>query len=176
MVQAESRLLRSKVWSRRRATRIGVLLSIRRRSYSRSIPSLGPIGGRLSVNIVAGSSKVAGSAKVEQYGYGNIFAHDERYARAEEFLAVCHAFWRNDGEVDFDGKYYRVERGEFYTPFQAARGPPPRCSRGPPPKAPARHRHSDSAPTSRYGSVSLCCFCALRRPTSHATPGRARFH
>ncbi len=71
------------------------------------------IGGRLSVNIVAGSSKV------EQYGYGDFLAHDERYARAEEFLAVCHAFWRNDGEVDFDGKYYRVERGKLHTPFQA---------------------------------------------------------
>src|SRR5258706_10779395 len=47
----------------------------------------GLIEGRVSLNIVAGSSTV------EQYGYGDFLAHDERYARAEEFLAVCHSFW-----------------------------------------------------------------------------------
>jgi len=43
------------------------------------------IGGRISLNIVAGSSKE------EQRGYGDFLAHHERYARAEEFLAVCHS-------------------------------------------------------------------------------------
>jgi alkanesulfonate monooxygenase len=71
------------------------------------------IDGRVSLNIVAGSSTV------EQHGYGDFLAHDERYARAEEFLAVCHAFWRGKGEVDFDGKYYRVEHGKLHTPFLA---------------------------------------------------------
>ncbi|HEV7395815.1 MAG TPA: LLM class flavin-dependent oxidoreductase, partial [Pyrinomonadaceae bacterium] len=46
------------------------------------------IQGRVSLNVVAGSSKA------EQHGYGDFLAHDERYARAEEFLAVCHSFWR----------------------------------------------------------------------------------
>src|SRR5215213_2227342 len=36
------------------------------------------IDGRISLNIVAGSSKV------EQRGYGDFLAHDERYDRAEE--------------------------------------------------------------------------------------------
>src|SRR5262249_20097885 len=65
------------------------------------------IGGRLSLNLVAGSSRE------EQRGYGDFLAHDERYERAEEFLAVCHAFWqsRDGSEVGFDGKYYRVEGG-----------------------------------------------------------------
>lgn len=76
------------------------------------------IEGRVSLNIVAGSSKA------EQRGYGDFLPHDERYARAEEFLAVCHAFWQagaraSDVEVDFDGKYYKVERGKVYTPFLA---------------------------------------------------------
>ena len=62
---------------------------------------------------------VAGSSTEEQRGYGDFLAHDERYARAEEFLAVCNAFWRGNGEVDFDGKYYRVERGKLHTPFLA---------------------------------------------------------
>jgi alkanesulfonate monooxygenase len=71
------------------------------------------IDGRLSLNIVAGSSKE------EQRGYGDFLAHDERYARAEEFLAVCHSFWRDRDEVNFNGKYYRVEKGKLHTPFVA---------------------------------------------------------
>lgn len=73
----------------------------------------GLIGGRIALNIVAGSSPV------EQRGYGDFLEHDERYARAGEFLAICRSFWRNDGDVDFDGKYYRVERGKLLTPFLA---------------------------------------------------------
>ena len=71
------------------------------------------IQGRVSLNIVAGSSAV------EQRGYGDFLEHDERYARAEEFLAVCHSFWRGEEEVDFDGKYYQVEKGKLHTPFVA---------------------------------------------------------
>ena len=73
----------------------------------------GLIQGRIDLNIVAGSSTL------EQHGYGDFLAHDERYARAEEFLAVCNNFWRADGEVDFAGKYYQVERGRLHTPFLA---------------------------------------------------------
>lgn len=73
----------------------------------------GTIGGRVSLNIVAGSSTV------EQRGYGDFLDHDERYARAEEFLSVCRAFWSNHGDVNFTGKYVHVEKGKIYTPFQA---------------------------------------------------------
>ena len=73
----------------------------------------GLIDGRVSLNVVAGSSAV------EQRGYGDFLDHDERYARAEEFLKVCRAFWAGDGEVNFAGKYCRVEKGKIYTPFQA---------------------------------------------------------
>ena len=73
----------------------------------------GLIDGRVSLNIVAGSSAV------EQRGYGDFLDHDERYARAEEFLKVCRAFWADNGDVDFTGKYCRVEKGKIYTPFQA---------------------------------------------------------
>jgi alkanesulfonate monooxygenase len=71
------------------------------------------IGGRVALNVVAGSSSV------EQHSYGDFLSHDERYSRAEEFLAICHSFWRGEEEVDFDGKYYRVERGKLHTPFLA---------------------------------------------------------
>ena len=71
------------------------------------------VQGRVSFNIVAGSSSE------EQRGYGDYLSHDERYARAEEFLAVCNAFWQADGEVNFEGKYYRVEQAKLATPFIA---------------------------------------------------------
>jgi alkanesulfonate monooxygenase len=71
------------------------------------------IEGRIALNIVAGSSAA------EQRGYGDFLPHDERYSRAEEFLAICHCFWRAEGEVNFDGKYYKVERGILHTPFHS---------------------------------------------------------
>src|ERR1044072_6983423 len=71
------------------------------------------VQGRVSFNIVAGSSSE------EQRGYGDYLSHDERYARAEEFLAVCNAFWRANGDVDYEGKYYRVEQAKLATPFVA---------------------------------------------------------
>ncbi len=73
----------------------------------------GLIDGRVSLNVVAGSSTA------EQRGYGDFLDHDERYARAEEFLGVCHAFWASNGEVDFAGNYCRVEKGKIFTPFQS---------------------------------------------------------
>src|ERR1700730_2099439 len=71
------------------------------------------MGGRVALNVVAGSSTV------EQRGYGDYLEHDDRYARADEFLNVCHSFWRNNGEVGFAGKYCRVEGGKLYTTFLA---------------------------------------------------------
>ena len=70
------------------------------------------IQGRVAVNIVAGS------AAAENRGYGDFLPHDERYERADEFLGACNAFWRNghDG-VDFDGRYYKIEKGMIHTPF-----------------------------------------------------------
>ena len=73
----------------------------------------GLIGGRVALNFVAGSDPV------EQRGYGDFLDHDERYARAEEYLEICRSFWRNEGDVNFDGKYCRVEGGKLLTPFTA---------------------------------------------------------
>lgn len=69
------------------------------------------VQGRVSFNIVAGSSSE------EQRGYGDFLSHDERYERAEEFLAICNAFWLSETEVNFDGRHYRVEQGRIATPF-----------------------------------------------------------
>jgi alkanesulfonate monooxygenase len=71
------------------------------------------IDGRIALNIIAGSSPA------EQRGYGDFLAHDDRYARADEFLAICRAFWADAEPVDFEGQYYRVEGGRLHTPFTA---------------------------------------------------------
>jgi alkanesulfonate monooxygenase len=73
------------------------------------------VNGRVSLNIVAGHSPV------EQRYYGDHLAHHERYARTDEFLAICHAFWRNDGPVNYRGKYYTVDEGKLNTPFLSPR-------------------------------------------------------
>lgn len=75
--------------------------------------------GRFSLNIVAGHSPQ------EQRYFGDFLPHDERYERTEEFLAVCHAFWRRDGEVNFKGRYYRIENGKLNTPFVSPERPSP---------------------------------------------------
>src|SRR5262245_14115254 len=71
------------------------------------------IGGRVALNIVAGSSMA------EQRGYGDFLEHDERYARAQDYLEICNSFWAGADSVDFDGKYCRVERARVLTPFTA---------------------------------------------------------
>lgn len=72
------------------------------------------VGGRFSLNIVAGYSPQ------EQHSYGDFLPHDERYERTDEFLSICHAFWKREGEVQFGGKYYCVEGGKLHTPFISA--------------------------------------------------------
>ncbi len=74
------------------------------------------IQGRLAINLVAGSNTA------EQRGYGDYYEHDDRYARAEEFLAICRSFWdtsHNGHGVDYEGKYYRLEGGKIFTPYAA---------------------------------------------------------
>jgi alkanesulfonate monooxygenase len=77
------------------------------------------VNGRVSLNIVAGHSPV------EQRYYGDYLAHDERYARTEEFLAICRAFWTNSGPVNFSGKFYRIEEGKLNTPYISPHRPFP---------------------------------------------------
>lgn len=73
----------------------------------------GLIDGRVALNVVAGSSMA------EQRGYGDFLEHDERYARAEEFLGICRLLWSKGGAVDFQGKYCRVEHAQLNTPFSS---------------------------------------------------------
>jgi alkanesulfonate monooxygenase len=70
-------------------------------------------GGRICVNVVAGHTPD------ELRYYGDFLSHDARYARTAEFLEICNAFWRREGEVDFSGTWYRVEGGKLNVPFLA---------------------------------------------------------
>ena len=68
-------------------------------------------GGRISINIVTGHTP-------QELGYyGDFLNHEERYERTDEFLTVCRALWSGAGEVNFSGKYYKIESGRLNTPF-----------------------------------------------------------
>jgi alkanesulfonate monooxygenase len=73
------------------------------------------IAGRFSLNIVAGHSPD------EQRAYGDFLDHDRRYERTDEFLAVCHAFWRGERDINFSGEHYRIEKANLNTPFVSDR-------------------------------------------------------
>lgn len=78
------------------------------------------VNGRLALNLVAGSSRS------EQHAYGDFLEHDDRYARAEEFLEVCRSFWRDrTARIDFEGRFYRIEQGYFPTSFFGQSGATP---------------------------------------------------
>lgn len=67
-------------------------------------------GDRISLNVVAGHSPQ------EQRSYGDFLDHNARYDRTREFLDICWKFWSR-GEVNFQGQYFRIERGRLNTPF-----------------------------------------------------------
>jgi alkanesulfonate monooxygenase len=91
------------------AYRSGLLLPTTFVQQLNTLSSL--LDGRVAFNIVAGSSTA------EQHAYGDSVAHDERYARADEFLAICDQLWQPSARVDFEGRHYRIVDGWFPTPF-----------------------------------------------------------
>ncbi|MEI5676915.1 MULTISPECIES: FMNH2-dependent alkanesulfonate monooxygenase [unclassified Mesorhizobium] len=62
--------------------------------------------GRLLLNVVVGGNPT------ELAGDGVFLPHDERYAQADEFLKIWRALVSGE-QVNFDGKYYRVENGRL---------------------------------------------------------------
>jgi alkanesulfonate monooxygenase len=70
------------------------------------------VDGRVHVNMVGGHTP-----RELQY-YGDWLPRTERYARLDEFLTACRAFWDADGhEVNFAGRHYRIASGRLPTPF-----------------------------------------------------------
>jgi len=117
------------------------------------------VQGRVSFNIVAGSSSE------EQRGYGDYLSHDERYARAEEFLAVCNAFWKAEGDVNFEGKYYRVGQTKLATPFVA-----------PDRKAPEIYVSGHSEQSERLAWAQGTCWLRVAESPKKLEPIVARTH
>jgi alkanesulfonate monooxygenase len=73
-------------------------------------------GGRLLVNIVTG--------KDDHWAYGDFEADNEaRYARTGEFMHLVRRLW-NEQEVDFSGRFYRVERSTCQPRPRRPGGPP----------------------------------------------------
>lgn len=59
--------------------------------------------GRISLNLVAGTSPT------EQGYYGDFLAHDERYARSNEFLDILHHLWQGDTPLTYNGEHYHLQ-------------------------------------------------------------------
>ena len=64
-------------------------------------------GGRFTLNVVSAWWE----AESLQYG-GTWVAHDERYARTAEFLAVLKGMWTND-EFSLEGRYYTIRNARL---------------------------------------------------------------
>src|SRR6266550_887539 len=75
--------------------------------------------GRVCINIVTGHTPH------ELRYYGDFLCHDDRYERTDEFLTVCRALWDRQAEVNFEGKYYKVEGARLNIPFVSPERPSP---------------------------------------------------
>jgi alkanesulfonate monooxygenase len=70
------------------------------------------VDGRVHINVVGGHTP-----RELQY-YGDWLPRAQRYARLDEFLTACRAFWEAGGtEVNFAGRHYQIVSGRLPTPF-----------------------------------------------------------
>ena len=93
-------------------------------------------GGRLVWNIIQGGSDAM------QKALGDPLAHDDRYARAIEFLDVVKGFWANES-FHYAGRYYQANGMGLRGPLRKAK-PPLICSAGASPAAKElAARHAD---------------------------------
>ena len=63
-------------------------------------------GGRYTLNIVNGWN----FPEMEMFGV-SLLEHEDRYACAEEWVAIVKRLWTEDEKFDFDGKFYRIKGG-----------------------------------------------------------------
>jgi FMNH2-dependent dimethyl sulfone monooxygenase len=62
--------------------------------------------GRFTLNVVCGWN----GPEMEMFDVP-LTGHEDRYARAEEWLAIVKRLWTEDGDFDHDGRFYRIKRG-----------------------------------------------------------------
>jgi alkanesulfonate monooxygenase len=70
-------------------------------------------GGRVALNVVTGGEDA------EQRRFGDWLAHDERYARTDEFLTIMRGAW-GPSPLDFTGQYYQVQAATVLRPPERA--------------------------------------------------------
>ena len=63
-------------------------------------------GGRVSLHVITG-----GNATELRADGNTLDDKDERYARTSEFLDVVRLEWTSEKPFDYNGKYYKVEKG-----------------------------------------------------------------
>ena len=73
-------------------------------------------GNRLVWNIINGGSDAL------QRQVGDFEEHDQRYARATEFMDVVRGYWHNE-QFHYEGTYYRAEGGGLRGPLKKAELP-----------------------------------------------------
>ena len=64
-------------------------------------------GGRISINLIAGQSEK------ENTGEGIPWPKETRYEMMEEEVTILKTIWAAKGPVDFDGKFYKLNRAQI---------------------------------------------------------------
>ncbi|MCC6947727.1 MAG: LLM class flavin-dependent oxidoreductase [Bradyrhizobiaceae bacterium] len=64
--------------------------------------------GRFTLNVVTGWNQ----PEIDMFGTP-MLPHDERYDCTEEWLQIIKRLWTEDEDFDFEGKYYRVRKGQL---------------------------------------------------------------
>jgi alkanesulfonate monooxygenase SsuD/methylene tetrahydromethanopterin reductase-like flavin-dependent oxidoreductase (luciferase family) len=62
--------------------------------------------GRYALNIVTGWNQ----PEIDMFG-NSMLSHADRYACAEEWLAIVRRLWTEDGPVNFEGRFYKISKG-----------------------------------------------------------------
>ncbi len=90
-------------------------------------------GGRLRLNVVAGGDET------EQQRFGDFLGKDDRYARADDFLAIVRGAWNSDS-FDYDGEHIQVRDAQVPDPPE---WPPIYFGGSSPPALKVAARHAD---------------------------------
>jgi dimethylsulfone monooxygenase len=81
-------------------------------------------GGRFALNVVCGWF----SQELRMFGL-QAMDHDTRYAYADEWVEVVRKLWTEQDEFDYEGKFFRIEKG-FHQPKPLQRPHPPIMNAG----------------------------------------------
>jgi dimethylsulfone monooxygenase len=63
-------------------------------------------GGRFTLNVVCGWN----GSEMEMFDMA-LARHEDRYARAEEWLAIVKRLWTEDDDFNHEGRFYRINKG-----------------------------------------------------------------